>query len=307
MLLLNWRLILKKRRSWDQGGYWSVSQASVFHWWARQQCSRGSSAAVCLSVIRDFFSSLCQCIVCAFDHRIADWQSVCFFWRSWRVALTWQRVWTASQRAKRLFWRRWRIVFTWQRVWSQRVVARHMKRVNLSLSLSLDNQLLIISWYCRWQTEDDYHYRRSLRAPANDWETFKSKWSWQHGETSFKIRLLRKDRSRCLPWLFLGSCRPKTNDSLVYNKSKWQNRSNHGPKDWHNDTNQSQVRTNHVRCFCSMWPRIKVVPAGTAGFIAESNSFRLASKHTGVANLFKLRPLRKGRGPSPIFNRSFST
>ena len=177
----------------------------------------------------------------------------------------------------------------------------------LTLFSNVNNQLLIISWYCRWQTEDDYHYRRSLRALANDWETFKSKWSWQHGETSFKIRLLRKDHSRCLPWLFLGSCRPKTNDSLVYNKSKWQNRSNHGPKDWHNDTNQSQVRTNHVRCFCSRWPRIKVVPAGTAGFIAESNSFRLASKHTGVANLFKLRPLRKGRGPSPIFNRSFST
>ena len=100
----------------------------------------------------------------------------------------------------------------------------------LTLFSNVNNQLLIISWYCRWQTEDDYHYRRSLRAPANDWETFKSKWSWQHGETSFKIRLLRKDHSRCLPWLFLGSCRPKTNDSLVYNKSKWQNRSNHGPK-----------------------------------------------------------------------------
>ena len=49
----------------------------------------------------------------------------------------------------------------------------------------------------------------------------------------------------------------------------------------------------------------KVVPAGTAGFIAESNSFRVASKHTGVANLFKLRPLRKGRGPSPILTDRF--
>ena len=47
-----------------------MSEAAVQ---SRQQCSRLSVSDTRI------FLSLCQCIVFVFDHRIADWQSACFF------------------------------------------------------------------------------------------------------------------------------------------------------------------------------------------------------------------------------------